>query len=32
VVFKSEFCCNTKLVEGTVHENARLPFVGRIFS
>ncbi len=25
-VRRSEFCCNTKFVEGTIHKNARLPF------
>lgn len=31
VVVKSKSCCNTKFVEGTVHESMRLPFVGVIF-
>jgi len=25
-VRKSEFCCNTKFVEGTIHHKVRLPF------
>jgi hypothetical protein len=32
VVVKSRFCCNTRFVEGTVHEKARLPFEDARFS
>jgi hypothetical protein len=28
---KSEPCCITKFVEGTVHESAKLPFIGVMF-
>ena len=30
-VVKSEFCCNKKLVEGTIHDSLRSPFPGAIF-
>ena len=32
VVVKSEFCCNTKFVEGIIHERAKLPLVGEMFN